>query len=110
MIIVMSLGVALTLAHSIAAIIAGLALLTFGFFGAHSLASAWVGRRARIAKAQAASLYLFLYYVGSSVLGSLGGVFWQKGGWNGVAALVGLLFGIAFLIALRLMQLKPMPG
>ena len=63
-------------------VIAGIAVLTFGFFGAHSIASAWVGRRARTAKAQAASLYLFLYYVGSSVIGSLGGIFWERNGWS----------------------------
>ncbi|MFI5015086.1 MAG: MFS transporter [Hyphomicrobiales bacterium] len=109
MIVVMGAGVALTLARALAIVIAGIALLTYGFFGAHSIASAWVGRRARAAKAQAASLYLFLYYVGSSVLGSLGGVFWQQDGWNGVVMLVGLLLGAAFLISLRLMRLQPLP-
>lgn len=110
MILVMGVGVALTLARPVAIIVLGLALLTFGFFGAHSLGSAWVGRRARIAKAQAAALYLFLYYVGSSVLGSLGGLFWQNGGWDGVVTLVSLLFALAFVIALRLMQLKASPS
>ncbi len=36
--------------------------LTCGFFGGHSIASSWVGRRTHIAKARAASLYLFLLY------------------------------------------------
>ncbi len=107
MIITMSLGMALTLARPVAVIIAGLALMTAGFFGAHSTASAWVGLRARTAKAQAASLYLFLYYVGSSVLGSLGGVFWQNGGWNGVALMVGVLLALAILFSLRLRALQP---
>ena len=39
--------------------ITGLLLLTFGFFGSHSIASSWVGRRATHDKAQASSLYLF---------------------------------------------------
>jgi YNFM family putative membrane transporter len=107
MLLTMSLGVALTLARPPASIIVGLALLTFGFFGAHAIASAWVGHRAKAAKAQAASLYLFLYYVGSSVLGSLGGLFWQRGGWNGVVALVLLLLAVAIAIALRLTRLEP---
>jgi YNFM family putative membrane transporter len=107
MLVVMGLGVALTLAQPLFCIIAGLAFLTFGFFGAHSIASAWVGRRAKSAKAEAASLYLFLYYVGSSVLGSLGGLAWQSGGWNGVVSLVGVLLAIAILIALRLIRLQP---
>ena len=108
MILIMSGGVALTLSGSLAVVVGGIALLTFGFFGAHSIASAWVGRRARTAKAQAASLYLFLYYVGSSVIGSVGGVFWQSHGWNGVVALVSVLLGAAFLISIRLIRLEPL--
>ena len=108
MIVIMGAGVALTLARPLALVITGVALLTFGFFGAHSIASAWVGRRARTAKAQAASLYLFLYYVGSSVIGSLGGVFWERHGWGGVVALVSVLLGAAFLISLRLARLAPL--
>lgn len=108
MIAVMSGGVGLTLSGSLPVVIAGIAVLTFGFFGAHSIASAWVGRRARTAKAQAASLYLFLYYVGSSVIGSLGGIFWERNGWSGVVALVSLLLAAAFLISLRLMCLEPL--
>jgi YNFM family putative membrane transporter len=45
--------------------------------------------RAQHAKAQASSLYLFAYYLGSSVVGSLGGVFWNVGGWSGVIAMTG---------------------
>jgi nicotinic acid phosphoribosyltransferase len=100
--------VAGAISETLPVVIAGIAVLTFGFFGAHSVASAWVGRRARTAKAQAASLYLFLYYVGSSVIGSLGGVFWERNGWSGVVALVTLLLAAAFLISLRLMRLEPL--
>ena len=84
-------GLALTAGTSLAANIAGLAVFTAGFFGAHSIASAWVGERARAARAAAASLYLFAYYLGSSVFGSLGGLFWSRDGWPGVVALVGVL-------------------
>ena len=108
MILIMSGGVALTLSTSLGVVIVGVALLTFGFFGAHSIASAWVGRRARRAKAQAAALYLFLYYVGSSVIGSLGGVFWQRHGWEGVVTLVSVLLGAALIISLRLIRLEPL--
>jgi YNFM family putative membrane transporter len=109
MIVIMTLGAGLTLARPVAVIIAGVAALTYGFFGAHSIASTWVGRRARTRKAQAASLYLFLYYMGSSLLGSLGGIFWQRAGWDGVVALVLALLAIAFLLSLRLAGLEPLP-
>ncbi len=52
-------GLALTASSSLVANIAGLAVFTAGFFGAHSIASGWVGKRARTAPAAAASLYLF---------------------------------------------------
>ena len=40
-------GIALTLASPLATVIVGLAIMTFGFFGAHSVASSWVGVRAQ---------------------------------------------------------------
>jgi len=61
-------GVALTLPASLPLIVAGLVMMTAGFFAAHSVASGWVGARAPVAPAQASALYLCLYYVGSSVV------------------------------------------
>ncbi len=101
-IILMWLGLSITLVHQLAAIIAGVAVLTFGFFGAHSIVSSWVGLRATHAKAQASSLYLFFYYVGSSVVGSTGGFFWNAFGWPGVAAFTGALLLMAVVVSLRL--------
>ncbi|WP_114943226.1 MFS transporter [Microvirga calopogonii] len=105
MIAIMLAGVALTLFHHLALILAGIVAVTFGFFGAHSIASSWVGNRALGAKAQASALYLFCYYLGSSAVGTLGGVFWTHGGWPGVSALVALLLLAALALALRLMAL-----
>lgn len=81
--------------------------MTFGFFGAHSMLSSWVGLRAQHAKAQASSLYLFFYYLGSSIVGSCGGFFWSSYGWWGVAAFIGVLLAVAFLVSLRLAFLRP---
>jgi hypothetical protein len=55
----------------------GILLVTIGFFGAHAVASGWVGRLAGDAKGHASSLYLLSYYMGSSFVGSAGGWFWQ---------------------------------
>lgn len=77
-------GMALTLFSSLAIIVTGIAVITAGFFLMHAVASAWVERLADAHKGHAASLYLFSYYLGSSVLGSLGGWFWHEGGWGGV--------------------------
>lgn len=106
-IVLMSAGLAITLLHHLVAIITGVAVLTFAFFGAHSIVSSWVGLRARRAKAQASSLYLFFYYLGSSVVGSIGGFFWNAFGWLGVAAFTGALLLLAFLISVRLFALQP---
>jgi MFS transporter, YNFM family, putative membrane transport protein len=98
-------GVALTLPASVWWIVAGLVALTAGFFAAHSVASGWVGSRARVAPAQASALYLCLYYIGSSVAGSAGGVFWAHGGWPGVAAFSAALLAVALASALSLRSL-----
>ncbi|MGG1575401.1 MFS transporter [Fictibacillus sp. NRS-1165] len=87
------IGVCLTLDTILLIKILGLGMFTYGFFGGHSIASSWVGQRATKNKAQASSLYLFLYYTGSSVGGTLGGLFWSSFGWGGVISMnVGFLF------------------
>jgi MFS transporter, YNFM family, putative membrane transport protein len=102
-------GVALTATAPLSGIVLGIGVVTVGYFGAHSVASSWVGRRGGTARAQAAAFYLFFLYVGSSVLGSAGGVAWSRAGWPGVALFTGVLVVIALLIALRLVAVKPLP-
>ena len=101
-------GVALTAMTPLGLVIVGIAVVTVGFFGAHSIASAWVGRRAQGSRGQAAAFYLFFYYMGSSVLGSAGGFAWTHAGWPGVTAFC-LLLGIAALgIGLVLRTVPPL--
>ncbi len=109
-IVLMSAGLALTLFSPLPLVIIGMLVFTFGFFGAHSVASSWIGRRARSAKGQASSLYLFSYYIGSSVAGTLGGVFWHAAGWNGIGLFIGTLLVIALAVALHLARLPVLPG
>ena len=109
-IVLMLAGIALTMLEPIAFVVIGMLLFTFGFFGAHSVASSWIGRRATKAKGQASSLYLFSYYAGSSIAGTLGGVFWHLAGWNGIGLFIGGLLVIALLVALHLARLPVLPG
>ena len=95
-------GLLLTLSNWLPLLIAGIVVFTFGFFAAHTVASGWVGQMARGYKALAASLYLLVYYIGSSVLGSLGGHFWSTGQWPGVAAMAGGLLALALAISASL--------
>jgi len=98
----MILGALVTLSQDIATMVVGIALFTCGFFGAHAIASSWVGSRARTARAQAASLYLFSYYLGSSVSGTAGGLFWASYGWDGVICLILGLLGMGICLVKRL--------
>lgn len=107
--VIMLLGIALTETESVASVILGVVLVTFGFFGSHSIASGWVGMRARHSKAQASSLYLFFYYMGASIIGTLGGVFMQRFGWNGVVGMTSALVLAGLYLSWRLSRIEPLP-
>ncbi|QOD93435.1 MFS transporter [Chryseoglobus sp. 28M-23] len=92
-------GALLTLAPVLAVVIVGLVALTAGFFAGHAVASGWIGARARVGRAQAASIYTLSYYAGSSAAGWLGGVLFVVGDWPAVVALVVALAGSATLAA-----------
>jgi YNFM family putative membrane transporter len=94
-------GLALTLVAALGAIVTGIAAVTIGFFAAHAIASGWVARMAKGAKGHASSLYLLAYYLGSSLLGSLGGWFWSAGGWPAVAGFVAATLSLSLIAAIR---------
>jgi YNFM family putative membrane transporter len=98
-------GALVTLSGSLPVVVLGLAVMTAGFFAVHGVASGWVPTRAHaggVASGQAASLYLFAYYLGSSVFGSLTGRAWTVGAWPGVVVLAAALFLVSGLLALWL--------
>ena len=103
----MPLGVLVTLSGSLPVVIAGVALITVGFFAGHSIASSWIGLRVQHAHAQASALYLFFYYAGSSLAGWSGGWALAAGGWPGVAAFLGALTVVALIVAQRLTRVPP---
>jgi YNFM family putative membrane transporter len=94
-------GIALTAASPFVVIVLGIAAVSAAFFAAHSTVSGGVGQRAGRDRAQAASLYLLFYYLGSSILGSAGGFAWTAGAWPGVTLFTGTLVATALAIALR---------
>ena len=93
---IMVAGVLLTLVSSLLWVVVGLVVFTAGFFAAHAIASGWVGTRATVGRAQAASLYNLFYYLGSSVVGWAGGLVFASFGWG---ATVGLVAGLAVVAA-----------
>jgi YNFM family putative membrane transporter len=104
---VLAAGIALTAARPLVAVLCGIAVITGAFFAAHSTASGWVGRRATRDRAQASALYLLFYYLGSSLLGSAGGLAWNHAAWLGVAGFTLILTLTALLIAVRLSNIEP---
>lgn len=103
----MFVGVLLTLSHPLLLLLFGMAVFTFGFFGGHSIASSWVGRRALTAKAQASSLYLFSYYFGSSMGGSSGGLVWSEFQWSGIVVMISCLLCLALVMTYVLSKTPP---
>jgi YNFM family putative membrane transporter len=98
-------GVLLTLPDVLALVVVGLGVMTAGFFAVHGVASGWVPARAHaggVASGQAASLYLFAYYLGSSVFGTVTGRAWTVGGWSGVVLLASGLVVVTGLLAVWL--------
>ncbi|WP_338090860.1 MFS transporter [Planosporangium thailandense] len=110
-VVIMAAGGLLTLAGPLPLIIAGLAVLTFGFFAAHGVASGWVAARAQLGgggTGQASALYLLAYYLGSSVFGALSGRAWSAGGWPAVTAMTVALTVAGGLLALALTRTRPL--
>ncbi|MCB6185364.1 MFS transporter [Leeia sp. TBRC 13508] len=107
--LLMVVGLLFTLANSLWIVMIGVGVFTFGFFGAHSVASSWVGRRVPRARALASALYLFFYYLGSSMLGTTSGLMWGLGHWTAVAGFLFLILMVSTSIAIHLRKLQPLP-
>lgn len=98
----MIVGVAITLSGNVVVILVGLVVATAGFFGAHAIASGWVGSGAGDTKAQASALYNLFYYGGSSAVGWAGGLAFDAAGWPALAGTVMGLAALAGLLAFAL--------
>ncbi len=85
-----AVGLLVSLAGSLPLVLAGLVLITAGFFAGHAVASSAVGKAARVGRAQASALYQSAYYVGSSAGSTVGALAFHAAGWGGTVA-VGLV-------------------
>lgn len=99
-------GAVITLSPNLWIKIIGISIFTFGFFAGHSIASGWVGKLSTHAKAQASSLYLFFYYVGSSIAGTVSGSFYSDFGWIGVVGMILVFSILAILLSIRLASIS----
>jgi MFS transporter, YNFM family, putative membrane transport protein len=88
-------------------VITGLVIATVGFFAAHSVASGWVSARSATLRVQGSAVYVFCYYLGSSVGGTIGGLVFSARGWPGVTGYTGALLLAVLMIAVLLRRLRP---
>lgn len=79
------LGVIATIPPSLPFIIAGVILVTAGFFAAHAVVGAWVPIASADAAGEASALYSLSFYVGSSVIGWAIGLVYSGAGWTTTA-------------------------
>ncbi|WP_321334228.1 MFS transporter [uncultured Bacteroides sp.] len=82
------------------AVVLGLGLVTFAFFGAHTMASRIVSQQAKEEKSSATCLYWLFYYLGSSFTGSLTGVVLFKYGWAVFMGVTIAMVIVALLVSL----------
>jgi YNFM family putative membrane transporter len=99
-------GLGLMLSDDLVLVIAGLLLVTAGFFAGHTVASGWVSARATH-PAQASAAYQLCYYLGSSVGGSVGGLVFAGGGWLAVTMFTAALTLGMLALGLSLRKLAP---
>ncbi|WP_180102287.1 MFS transporter [Acinetobacter sp. YH12126] len=106
MLIMMLLGLLIILIPAFWSVILGLIVFTFAFFAAHSTASSWVSVQSLQYRAVGSSLYLFCYYLGSSILGSSSGLVWEMSGWMGLTSFIAVILMIGLFLAIKLNKLK----
>lgn len=102
-------GTLVTLSPSLVLILVGLTINAFGFFFAHSMASSWVGRHAKVSRGSASALYLVFYYSGASLGGFYLEPFWRVAGWQGVAIASWLVLAVTLSLAFWLRYRERLP-
>lgn len=105
MLCMMMFGLWLMLIPSLVVVLIGLLIFTFSFFAAHSTSSSWVSVQSLQYRAVGSALYLFCYYLGSSVLGSGSGLIWEAFGWVGLTLSISLILLLGIGIAVKLSRM-----
>ena len=109
MLLTMLLGLWIMLIPSLIMVLMGLLIFTFSFFAAHSTASSWVSVQSLQYRAVGSALYLFCYYLGSSLIGSGSGLIWEVFGWSGLTLSISLLLMLGMIIAWKLKNMPNSP-
>lgn len=91
-------GLALTLVPSLPVIILGLTLFAATGFVCQACSTSYVAITAKEGPSTAVGLYVTCYYIGGSAGAALGGVAWNIGGWDAVAALIAAVLAVIAMI------------
>jgi len=106
-------GLPLLVLPSIAAVLAGLAMVGAGTFFAQATATGFVGRAATTDRGSASGIYLACYFAGGLVGTAVLGQLFDRFGWGACVAGIGAALAIAALLAARLQvpqaALRPQP-
>jgi predicted MFS family arabinose efflux permease len=95
-----AVGLLVTLAPSLPAILAGLTLSAACGFLCQAVSTGFVAVSAREGRSSAVGLYVTGYYIGGSVGGVVPGFAWASWGWPGCIAIVlAILAGMALIVA-----------
>lgn len=97
--LLMGIGMSCLLVMKLWIIVLGLGILTFSFFGTHTLASQIISIHAQNLKSSATCIYWLFYYLGSSLIGSLTGIVFVSNGWFSLVEILLLLLLGALIIA-----------
>lgn len=110
---VMATGAALMLADNLVVVLAGLVVFTVGCFTAHPVASGLTGQRAQVGRAQGSALYQLAWLGGTAGFGWLGGLAYDRWGWEATIGMVGVLClaaAVSAVLGLRvLLDRRPVP-
>ncbi|MBV7294258.1 MFS transporter [Corynebacterium sp. TAE3-ERU16] len=102
MVLVALAGIGMAVSGNLAVTVLGTLMFTAAFFAVHSTASGWIGRLATADRAEASSMYLFCYYLGSSLVGWFSGTILVRAGWSGLIVWLLVLLAVQLLIAVAL--------
>jgi MFS family permease len=93
-------GLLLTLGRSLPMVIAGLAVFSSGVFIAQAAATVQTGAIAGRARSSAAGLYVTVYYLSGAVGATVTDWFWQRWGWSGCVAFLGVGAVVSLVLAM----------
>ncbi|WP_318588270.1 MFS transporter [Bacillus thuringiensis] len=99
------IGAIMTISSSIFVLSIGLILFATGFFAGHSITSGWIGVISPPdLRVYSSSIYLFFYYIGSTLIGWYGGMLLSLFGWSGMILMICGLLTIIGLLAFLIHQ------